>query len=202
VIFDLQNVRRFSASPHRVTRCRTEFIFVPAAGASWFLWVSGRGKSADVSFKPDIDPKRREKSMSRVALRGEARFLAAAWAASLQYLMDTARSAVVRFQGEEGSSQTRPVGPWRSAGRGLAIDAKSGRLFIRMRRGPRKLIRDEHETARCYRTCDRPTSVDAFKTRNGQAFASTAGAQLFIGRRNNNPVARENLRSSRPLKTG
>jgi DNA-binding beta-propeller fold protein YncE len=149
-------------------------IFDPASGH--VLVVSGRGKAL-MSFKPDIDPKNGKLS-EPIALRGEPEFLAAD-AAGMVYinLMNTHEVAVVDFKARKVVANW-PVAPG-GLPVGMAIDAKNGRLFIGCR-GPQKLIVMSTKDGRVLSDLPIGESVDAVKLDNGQAFASTAGAQLFV----------------------
>jgi hypothetical protein len=140
------------------------------------LVVSGRGKAL-MSFKPDIDPKN-GKIQEPIPLRGEPEFLAAD-AAGKAYinLMDTHEVAVVDLKSR------RVVANWPVAPGGLpvgmAIDGRNGRLFIGCR-GPQKLIVMSTKNGEVLSEMPIGESVDAIKLIDGQAFASTAGAQLFV----------------------
>ncbi len=149
-------------------------IFDPASGR--VLVVSGRGQ-AFFSFKPDIDPKS-GKLDAPVALRGEPEFLAADAGGRVYInLMDTHEVAVVDLKTK------KVVGHWPVAPGGLpvgmAIDEKNGRLFIGCR-GPKKLIEMSTRDGRVISDMPIGDSVDAVKLEGGQAFASTAGGQLFV----------------------
>src|SRR5437762_4562351 len=109
-------------------------IFDPTSGH--VLVVSGRGKAL-MSFKPDIDPKN-GKIDDPIALRGEPEFLAADAAGKVYInLMDTHEVAVVDFKARKVVANW-PVAPG-GLPVGMAIDGKSGRIFIGCR-GPQKLI--------------------------------------------------------------
>lgn len=149
-------------------------IFDPASG--YVLAVSGRGK-AFMPFKPDIDPKN-GKLGDPIALRGEPEFLAADGAGKVYInLMDTHEVAVVDLKARKVVAHW-PVAPG-GLPVGMALDAKSGRLFIGCR-GPRKLIAMSTKDGKVLSDLPIGESVDAVKLDNGQAFASTAGAQLFV----------------------
>jgi DNA-binding beta-propeller fold protein YncE len=149
-------------------------IFDPTSGH--VLVVSGRGKML-MSFKPDIDPKN-GKIDSPIALRGEPEFLAAD-AAGWVYinLMNTHEVAVVDFKARKVVAHW-PVAPG-GLPVGMAIDTKNGRLFIGCR-GPQKLIVMSTKDGKVLSDLPIGESVDAVKLDNGQAFASTAGSQLFV----------------------
>jgi DNA-binding beta-propeller fold protein YncE len=149
-------------------------IFDPTSGH--VIVVSGRGK-AMMSFKPDIDPKN-GKIDAPIALRGEPEFLATDGAGKVYInLMDTHEVAVVDFKARKVVANW-PVAPG-GLPVGMAIDAKNGRLFIGCR-GPQKLIVMSTKDGKVLSDMPIGPSVDAVKLDNGQAFASTAGAQLFI----------------------
>jgi DNA-binding beta-propeller fold protein YncE len=140
------------------------------------LVVSGRGKAL-MSFQPDIDPKN-GKIDAPIALRGEPEFLAADGAGKVYVnLMDTHEVAVVDFKARKVVANW-PVTPG-GLPVGMAIDAKNGRLFIGCR-GPQKLIVMSAKDGQVLSDLPIGESVDAVKLDNGQAFASTAGAQLFV----------------------
>lgn len=140
------------------------------------LVVSGRGKAL-MSFNPDIDPKN-GKIDEPVALRGEPEFLAADATGKVYInLMDTHEVAVVDLQVRKVVANW-PVAP---GGRpvGMALDPEKGRLFIGCR-GPRRLIVMSTKDGKVLSDLPIGDSVDGVKLDNGQAFASTAGAQLFV----------------------
>lgn len=140
------------------------------------LVVSGRGKAL-MSFKPDIDPKN-GKIDEPIALRGEPEFLATDGAGKVYInLMGTHEVAVVDFMARKVVANW-PVAPG-GLPVGMAIDARNGRLFIGCR-GPRKLIVMSTKDGKVLSEAPIGESVDAVKLDNGQAFASTAGAQLFV----------------------
>jgi DNA-binding beta-propeller fold protein YncE len=142
------------------------------------LVVSGRGKAL-MSFKPDVDPKT-GKIDAPIALRGEPEFLAADAAGKVYInLMDTHEVAVVDFKARKVAAHW-PVAPG-GLPVGMAIDATSGRLFVGCR-GPQKLIVMSTTDGKVISDLPIGESVDAVILDNGQAFASTAGAQLFVAR--------------------
>jgi DNA-binding beta-propeller fold protein YncE len=149
-------------------------IFDPHSGN--VLVVSGRGK-AFMWFKPDIDPKS-GKIGEPVALHGEPEFLAAD-AAGKAYinLMDTHEVAVVDLKSRKVLANW-PVAPG-GLPVGMAIDEKAARLYIGCR-GPKKLIAMSTKDGKVVADMPIGDSVDAVKLYKGQAFASTAGAQLFV----------------------
>ena len=149
-------------------------IFDPVSGD--VLVVSGRGKAL-MTFKPDIDPKS-GKIDAPIALRGEPEFLAADKAGKVYInLMTTDEVAVVDLKAR------KVVTHWSVApgGKpvGMAIDADQGRLFIGCR-GPQKLIVMRTNDGKVISDMPIGESVDAVKIDRGQAFASTAGSQLFV----------------------
>lgn len=151
-------------------------IFDPSSGH--VLVVSGRGKAL-MSFKPDIDAKN-GKLDDPIALRGEPEFLAADAAGKVYInLMDTHEVAVADFKARKVVANW-PVAPG-GLPVGMAIDAKNGRLFIGCR-GPRKLVVMSTKDGKVLSDMPIGESVDAVKLDNGEAFASTAGAQLFVAR--------------------
>jgi DNA-binding beta-propeller fold protein YncE len=139
------------------------------------LVVSGRGKAL-MSFRPDIDPRNGTMDVP-IALRGEPEFLAADAAGKVYVnLMDTHEVAVVDFKARAVVAHW-PVAPG-GLPVGMAMD-KNGRLFIGCR-GPQKLIVMNTKDGTVLSDLPIGESVDAIKLDNGQAFASTAGAQLFV----------------------
>src|SRR6202011_115803 len=92
-------------------------------------------------------------------------------------LMDTHEVAVVDFKARKVLANW-PVAPG-GLPVGMAIDVKNGRLFIGCR-GPQKLIVMSTKDGKVLSDMPIGASVDAVKLDNGQAFASTAGAQLFV----------------------
>jgi DNA-binding beta-propeller fold protein YncE len=130
-----------------------------------------------LSFKPDIDAKN-GKLDEPVALHGEPEFLAADGAGKVYVnLMDTHEVAVVDFKARKVLANW-PVAPG-GLPVGMAIDTKNGRLFIGCR-GPQKLIVMSTKDGKVLADMPIGPSVDAVKLDNGQVFASTAGAQLFV----------------------
>ena len=149
-------------------------IFDPSSGS--VLVVSGRGKAL-MTFRPDINPKS-GKIDEPIALHGEPEFLAADETGKVYInLMTTNEVAVVDLKSRKVLFNW-PVAPGGQPV-GMALDRKSGRLFIGCR-GPQKLIvmstKDGHVLS------DMPigASVDAVKLDAGQAFASTAGSELYV----------------------
>src|SRR5947199_2558605 len=140
------------------------------------LVVSGRGKAL-MSFKPDIDPKTGTLE-APIRLRGEPEFLAADPSGKAYInLMDTHEVAVVDLKAR------KVVANWSVAPGGLpvgmAIDTANNRLFIGCR-GPQKLIVMSTRNGEVLSDLPIGESVDAIKLLDGQAFASTAGSQLFV----------------------
>ena len=149
-------------------------IFDPTSG--YVLVVSGRGKAL-MSFKPDIDPKN-GKMDEPIALRGEPEFLAADAAGKIFInLMNTHEVAVVDFKARKVVANW-PVAPG-GLPVGMTIDVKNGHLFIGCR-GPQKLIVMSTQDGKVLADLPIGAGVDAVKLDNGQAFASTAGSQLFV----------------------
>ncbi len=149
-------------------------IFDPTSGC--ILVVSGRGKAL-MSFKPDIDP-RNGKLDEPIVLRGEPEFLAADTAGKVYVnLMNTHEVAVVDLKARKVVANW-PVAPG-GLPVGMAIDDRNGRLFIGCR-GPRKLIVMSTQDGKVLSDMPIGESVDAVKFDRGQAFASTAGSQLFV----------------------
>ena len=144
--------------------------------SGYVLMVSGRGKAL-MSFKPDIDPKN-GKIQEPIPLRGEPEFLAADAAGKVYInLMDTHQVAVVDFKTRKVIANW-PVAPG-GLPVGMAIDDRNGRLFIGCR-GPQKLVVMSTKNGEVLSDLPIGESVDAIKLINGQAFASTGGAQLFV----------------------
>jgi sugar lactone lactonase YvrE len=149
-------------------------IFDGASGQ--VLVVSGRGKAL-MSFKPDIDPKN-GKIDEPIVLRGEPEFLAADATGKVYInLMDTHEVAVVDLKARKVVANW-PVAPGGSPV-GMALDSTKGRIFIGCR-GPQKLIMMSTKDGKVLSDMPIGASVDAVKLDNGQAFASTAGSQLFV----------------------
>jgi DNA-binding beta-propeller fold protein YncE len=149
-------------------------IFDTTSG--YVLVVSGRGKAL-MSFKPDIDPKN-GRIEEPISLRGEPEFLAADASGKVYInLMNTHEVAVVDFKARKVVANW-PVAPG-GLPVGMAIDARNGRLFIGCR-GPQKLIVMSTKNGKVLSDMPIGESVDAIKLDDGQAFASTAGSQLFV----------------------
>jgi sugar lactone lactonase YvrE len=130
-----------------------------------------------MSFKPDIDPKN-GRIDEPIALRGEPEFLAADASGKVYInLMNTHEVAVVDFKARKVVANW-PVAPG-GLPVGMAIDARNGRLFIGCR-GPQKLIVMSTKDGKVLSDMPIGESVDAIKLDDGQAFASTAGSQLFV----------------------
>jgi len=140
------------------------------------LVVSGRGKAL-MWFKPDIDPLN-GRIGEPVALHGEPEFLAADASGKVYInLMDTHDVAVVDLKSRMVVSNW-PVAPG-GLPVGMALDETLGRLYIGCR-GPRKLIVMNTKDGKVLAGMPIGASVDAVKLYKGQAFASTAGSQLFV----------------------
>ncbi|MDQ6760971.1 MAG: YncE family protein [Acidobacteriota bacterium] len=149
-------------------------VFDPASGR--VLVVSGRGKAL-MSFQPDIDPKS-GKIAPPVMLRGEPEFLAADAAGKVYInLMDTNEVAVVDLKAGKVIANW-PVAPGGQPV-GMALDSSHQRLLIGCR-GPRKLMVMSARDGKVLSDLPIGESVDAVKFEGGQAFASTAGSQLFV----------------------
>jgi hypothetical protein len=149
-------------------------IFDPASG--YILAVSGRGKALMV-FRPDIDPAK-GKIDSAIALNGEPEFLAADQTGRAYInLMTTNEVAVVDLKTK------KVVANWPAAPGGqpvgMTIDSEKGRLFIGCR-GPQKLVVMSTKDGRVLSDMPIGPGVDAVRLDGKQAFASTAGAQLFV----------------------
>ncbi|HXJ42028.1 MAG TPA: hypothetical protein VNH18_22315 [Bryobacteraceae bacterium] len=140
------------------------------------LVVSGRGKAL-MAFRPDIDPAN-GRIGAAIPLRGEPEFLAADHAGKVYInLMDTHEVAVVDLMAAKVLANW-PVAPG-GLPVGMAIDDRNGRLFIGCR-GPQKLIVMSTKDGKVLSDMPIGESVDAVKLDGDQAFASTAGAQLFV----------------------
>jgi DNA-binding beta-propeller fold protein YncE len=172
VIFDLQTnaiLGSLTAMPDA-----DGIIFDPATGQ--VLVVSGRGKAL-LTFKPDIDTKN-GKIGDPIALNGEPEFLASDEAGKAYVnLMTTNEVAVVDLKARKVLANW-PVAPGGQPV-GMTIDRGKGRLFIGCR-GPQKLIVMSTKDGHILSDMPIGPSVDAVKLEGGQAFASTAGAQLFV----------------------
>src|SRR5262249_20375908 len=135
-------------------------------------------------FRPDIDPKN-GKIEDTIALRGEPEFLAADGAGMVYInLMNTHEVAVVDLKARQVVAHW-PVAPG-GLPVGMAIDAKNGRLFIGCR-GPQKLIVMSTKDGKVLSDLPIGENVDAVKLDGGQAFASTAGSQLFVASETKSP---------------
>jgi DNA-binding beta-propeller fold protein YncE len=149
-------------------------IFDPGTGQ--VLCVSGRGKAL-MMFKPDIDPKS-GKIGEPIALHGEPEFLASDENGKVFInLMTTDEVAEVDLKTKKVLANW-PVTP---GGKpvGMTIDRSKGRIFIGCR-GPEKLIVMSTKDGKVLSDMPIGPSVDAVKFDHGQAFASTAGSQLFV----------------------
>jgi hypothetical protein len=146
------------------------------SGTDQVLCVSGRGKAL-MMFKPDIDPKN-GKLGEPIPLHGEPEFLAAdEKGKAFINLMTTDEVAEVDLKAK------RVLANWSVApgGKpvGMAIDRGKSRIFIGCR-GPEKLIVMSTKDGKVISDMPIGSSVDAVKFDRGQAFASTAGSQLFV----------------------
>lgn len=172
VIFDLKTYGILGSLPAMPDA--DGIIFDPKSGS--VLVVSGRGKAL-MSFKPDIDPQN-GKIDEPIALRGEPEFLASDRAGKVYInLMNTHEVAVVDFEARKIVAHW-PVAPG-GLPVGMAIDPDGGRLFIGCR-GSQKLIVMSTKDGKVLSDMPIGASVDAVKLDSGQAFASTAGSQLFV----------------------
>ncbi len=149
-------------------------IFDPHSGN--VLAVSGHGK-AFMQFKPDIDPKR-GKIGTPIPLHGEPEFLSADRAGRAYVnLMDTHEVAVIDMKAGKVLANW-PVAPG-GLPVGMSLDENNGRLFIGCR-GPQKLIVMSTKDGKVVADLPIGASVDAIKLDGGQAFASTAGAEMYV----------------------
>ena len=149
-------------------------IFDPSS--KQVLVVSGRGKAL-MSFPANIDPKA-GKIDEPIALRGEPEFLAADGRGKVYInLMNTHEVAVVDFAAKKVIANW-PVAPG-GLPVGMAIDPERGRLFIGCR-GPQRLIVMSAKDGTVLSDLPIGEGVDAVKLDGAQAFASTAGSQLFV----------------------
>jgi DNA-binding beta-propeller fold protein YncE len=149
-------------------------IFDPGTGQ--VLVVSGRGKAL-MTFKPDIDPKT-GKIVDPIALDGEPEFLASDEVGNAFInLMTTNEVAVVDLKARKVLANW-PVAPG-GLPVGMTIDRPKERLFIGCR-GPQRLIVMSTKDGHVLSDMAIGPSVDAVKLDGGQAFASTAGSQLFV----------------------
>jgi DNA-binding beta-propeller fold protein YncE len=172
VIFDLKT---YAVLGSLATMPDTDGIIFDSTSGH-VLVVSGRGKAL-MSFKPDIDPKT-GRIDEPIALRGEPEFLVADAAGKVYInLMNTHEVAVVDFKTRKVVAHW-PVAPG-GLPVGMAIDPKNGRLFVGCR-GPQKLIVMSTKDGKVLSDLPIGESVDAIKLDDGHAFASTAGAQLFV----------------------
>jgi hypothetical protein len=146
------------------------------ASSGYLLVVSGRGKAL-MTFRPEIDVTK-GKIDPPIPLRGEPEFLAA-YAAGRVYinLMDTHEVGVVDLKTRKVVANW-PVAPG-GLPVGMALDREKERLFIGCR-GPQKLIVMSARDGKVLSDAPIGESVDAVKFDGGQAFASSAGAHLFV----------------------
>jgi DNA-binding beta-propeller fold protein YncE len=149
-------------------------IFDPASGR--VLVVSG-DKGMLMSFKPDIDP-RNGKIDAPIDLGGAPEFLASDGAGKVYVnLMDKNTVAVVDLNARKVTARW-PVAPG-GAPVGMSIDTKKRRLFIGCRK-PQKLIVMSTEDGKIIADLPIGEGVDATKTDNGQAFASSRDGMLTV----------------------
>jgi DNA-binding beta-propeller fold protein YncE len=149
-------------------------IFDPSSG--YVLTVSGRGKAL-MTVRPDIDPVK-GRIDEPIPLRGEPEFLAADRnGRAYVNLMTTNEVAVVDLKSRK-VLENWSVAPGGSPV-GMAIDETKGLLFIGCR-NPRKLIVMSTRDGKVISDMPIGPTVDAVKIDGGQAFATTAGSQLFV----------------------
>lgn len=149
-------------------------IFDPNSG--YVLVVSGRGKAL-MTVRPDIDPVK-GKIDAPIPLHGEPEFLAADGnGRAYVNLMTTNEVAVVDLKSRK-VLENWPVAPGGSPV-GMAIDVTKGPLFIGCR-NPQKLIAMSTRDGKVIADMPIGPTVDAVKIDGAQAFATTAGSQLFV----------------------
>jgi hypothetical protein len=142
------------------------------------LAVSGRGKTL-LSFRPDIDPQR-GKLDTVAALRGEPEFLAADARGRVYInLMTTNEVAVVDLK-KHAVVANWPVAPGGNPV-GMALDAKTGRLFIGCR-GPQQLVVMETNGGKVLANLPIGKGVDAVKFDSNEIFVSTGDGNLVVAR--------------------
>ena len=142
------------------------------------LVVSGRGKAL-FSFRPDIDP-HDGKLDTVAALHGEPEFLAADESGRVYVnLMTTNEVAVVDLK-KHAVVANWPVAPGGNPV-GMALDGKTGRLFIGCR-GPQKLLVMDTKDGKVLASLPIGKDVDAVKFDNGEIFVSTGDGKLVVAR--------------------
>ncbi len=149
-------------------------IFDPNSG--YVLAVSGRGKAL-MTIRPDIDPLN-GKIDEPIPLHGEPEFLATDRnGRAYVNLMTTNEVAVVDLKSRR-VLENWPVAPGGSPV-GMAIDMTKGLLFIGCR-NPQKLIVMSTRDGKVISDMPIGPTVDAVKIDGAQAFATTAGSQMFV----------------------
>jgi DNA-binding beta-propeller fold protein YncE len=142
------------------------------------LAVSGRGKAL-LSFRPDIDP-HNGKLDTVVALHGEPEFLAADAKGRVYInLMTTNEVAVVDLK-KHAVLENWPVAPGGNPV-GMALDAKTGRLFIGCR-GPQKLVVMDTKDGKVLADLPIGKGVDAVEFDSDEIFVSTGDGTLVVAR--------------------
>jgi DNA-binding beta-propeller fold protein YncE len=140
------------------------------------LAVSGRGKAL-LSFRPDIDP-HNGKLDTVAALRGEPEFLAADTQGRVYInLMTTNEVAVVDLK-KHAVVANWPVAPGGNPV-GMAIDVKTGRLFIGCR-GPQQLVVMETKGGKILANLPIGKGVDAVEFDSDEIFVSTGDGNLVV----------------------
>lgn len=140
------------------------------------LAVSGDG-GALMTFKPDIDPKS-GKIDPPITLGGAPEFLASDGTGKVYVnLEDKDVVAVVDLQSRKVVSRW-PVAPGGQPV-GMAMDAKTHRLFIGCRK-PQKMIVMNAESGKVEASLPIGTGVDATKVIAGKAFASCRDGSLIV----------------------
>ena len=176
VIFDLKTYAVLGRIP---TMPDSDGIIYDAA-LGRVLAVSGDG-DALMTFKPDIDPKN-GKVDPPIMLGGAPEFLASDGKGKIYInLEDKDVVAVVDL------SSRRVVARWPvvPGGQpvGMALDAKSHRLFIGCRK-PQKMIVMSAENGKVETSLPIGAGVDATKTMAGKAFASCRDGSLIVAAEN------------------
>jgi DNA-binding beta-propeller fold protein YncE len=144
------------------------------------LAVSGDG-GALMTFKPDIDPKN-GKIDPAIELGGAPEFLASDGTGKVYInLEDKALVAVVDLQSRKVVARW-PVAPGGQPV-GMALDAKTHRLFIGCRK-PQKMIVMNAENGKVEASLPIGAGVDATKVMAGKAFASCRDGSLTVAGEN------------------